>query len=285
MSRFDLFFVVVDERDEYLDTNIATHIVNLHRRKEEAVKPIFSQKEVLIYLKFCRQIKPKFTRDAAELMRKEYVKLRSNDGTSKKTSYRITVRQLESLVRLSEALAKVHADSDIRPQYVAEAVRLLGKSIITIKKEGVEIEEAQAGFDDIQRNRVNEREGQQQDMEVDGSKKEVDNKIQLSYEEYDKIGKQLIFLVNKMNKEKEQSGERGIGLKQNDLVEMYLKDEVNDINSVEQLEGFVKKLNSVIQRLVTKENVFIVVEDAQDKSDRVLTLNVNIVDMDDFTAQ
>jgi DNA replication licensing factor MCM6 len=54
MSRFDLFFVVVDERDEYLDTNIATHIVNLHRRKEEAVKPIFSQKEVLIYLKFCR---------------------------------------------------------------------------------------------------------------------------------------------------------------------------------------------------------------------------------------
>lgn len=30
MSRFDLFYVVVDEWDEFLDNNIAKHIVNLH---------------------------------------------------------------------------------------------------------------------------------------------------------------------------------------------------------------------------------------------------------------
>ena len=35
-----------------------------------------------------------------------------------KTAYRITVRQLESLVRLSEALARLHLD----PEVVAPAV-------------------------------------------------------------------------------------------------------------------------------------------------------------------
>lgn len=68
---------------------------------------------MLVYLKFCRSIKPRFTKDAAELLSNEFVKLRQNDGTAKKTSYRITVRQLESLIRLSEALAKLHADADI----------------------------------------------------------------------------------------------------------------------------------------------------------------------------
>lgn len=30
MSRFDLFYVVVDERDDYLDDQIARHIVKMH---------------------------------------------------------------------------------------------------------------------------------------------------------------------------------------------------------------------------------------------------------------
>jgi len=57
---------------------------------------------------------------------------------------------LESLIRLSEALAKIHADEDIWEEYVDEAVWLLSKSIIAIKKEGVEIEETMVGFDKIQ---------------------------------------------------------------------------------------------------------------------------------------
>lgn len=37
MSRFDLFFVCLDECDEFKDYAIAQHIVNLHRKKEEYV--------------------------------------------------------------------------------------------------------------------------------------------------------------------------------------------------------------------------------------------------------
>ncbi|KAF5332263.1 hypothetical protein D9611_008145 [Ephemerocybe angulata] len=42
MSRFDLFFVVLDEFDERIDTNIAKHIVNIHRLQDEVVQPEFS---------------------------------------------------------------------------------------------------------------------------------------------------------------------------------------------------------------------------------------------------
>src|SRR5882757_5855465 len=42
MSRFDLFFVVLDECDENTDLKLARHIVNVHRLRDEAIKPEFS---------------------------------------------------------------------------------------------------------------------------------------------------------------------------------------------------------------------------------------------------
>ena len=53
-------------------------------------------------------------------------------------SYRYTVRQLESLVRLSEAMARVHADDIIRPSYVKEVCRLLKASNINLIKRDLE---------------------------------------------------------------------------------------------------------------------------------------------------
>lgn len=58
-------------------------------------------------------------------------------------SYRYTVRQLESLIRLSEALAKVHAEEIIRPMYVREVCRLLRASNINLIKRDLEFEDNQ----------------------------------------------------------------------------------------------------------------------------------------------
>ena len=102
----------------------------MHQQRDRVIKPYFSQKELLTYLQYCRQIKPKFTKSAGEKLANEFVRLRQNDVTKKNQSYRITIRQLESIIWLSEALAKLHADDEIRDEYVDEAVRLLSKSII-----------------------------------------------------------------------------------------------------------------------------------------------------------
>eukprot|EP01022_Parablepharisma_sp_SALTPOND_P031329 TRINITY_DN795_c0_g1_i1.p2 TRINITY_DN795_c0_g1~~TRINITY_DN795_c0_g1_i1.p2 ORF type:complete len:490 (-),score=73.42 TRINITY_DN795_c0_g1_i1:3099-4568(-) len=140
MSRFDLFFVIIDERSEETDEAIARHIVNLHRRKDEAIAPEFTTQDLQRYIRFARALKPQYTKAAAETLREEYKNLRQSDVSGQRTSYRITVRQLESIVRLSEALARAHLEEMVTEEYVREACRLLKKSIINVEQRDVELE-------------------------------------------------------------------------------------------------------------------------------------------------
>ena len=271
MSRFDLFYVIVDERDDQTDFNIAKHIINFHRNQEEAVQTVYKQSEFLTYLKYCRQIKPKITREGAEILQNEYTRLRASDATSKKQAYRITVRQLESVIRLSEAIAKVHADDLVRGQYVTEACRLLSKSIIPIKKDDIEVEEAQDDFNRVQADR--KADGQlelpeEQDMEVDAPKT-----LQLTFDEYEAIGKKIIFLLK--NRER-QDGDDFEGVQQKDLIGMYLKDIEHEITGTDHLMTWAKKLASVINRLILKEGVLCVLNGSASKDERCLSLSVNV---------
>ena len=72
MSRFDLFHVVLDEKSDEMDRNIARHIVTLHQKKERAITPEFSAQELFHYIKFVKTLKPRFSREAAELLRDSY---------------------------------------------------------------------------------------------------------------------------------------------------------------------------------------------------------------------
>lgn len=58
MSRFDLFFVVFDEKNDDEDFHIARHIVNMHRLQDEALTPDFTMEQLQTYIKVCRTLKP-----------------------------------------------------------------------------------------------------------------------------------------------------------------------------------------------------------------------------------
>ena len=58
---------------------------------------------------------------AKEELVQSYKKLRTEDAApGSSTAYRITVRQLEALVRLSEAIARAACNPHIVPEYVQE---------------------------------------------------------------------------------------------------------------------------------------------------------------------
>ena len=136
MSRFDLFFVILDDCDEVTDYNIARHIVNFHRHREEGIQAEYPQEQLARYLRYAKNLKPKMTVAAREYLVKQYRILRQDDSTGSpywlcshrklvptlssclyvgvnRSSYRITVRQLESMIRLSEALARMHCDENV----------------------------------------------------------------------------------------------------------------------------------------------------------------------------
>jgi DNA replication licensing factor MCM6 len=142
MSRFDLFFVVLDECNEKTDSDIARHIVRVHqhRGRPETAAP-FSTDQLRRYIRFARTVKPQINAASEKLMVDHYRRLRQSDVASGgRTAYRITVRQLESMLRLSEALARLHLDTDIKARYVNEAARLLRKSIIHVDADDVTLE-------------------------------------------------------------------------------------------------------------------------------------------------
>jgi DNA replication licensing factor MCM6 len=157
ISRFDLFFVNLDECNPKTDEANTGHIINNHVIQKVGVddldslhagnainyhssNKIFMSDQLRRYIKFAKSLNPVLTEEAAAVLVEKYRLLRGNDLLGKnRTAYRITVRQLESVVRLSEALARLHLDPYVQPMYVKVAYRLLQKSIIFVETENVEL--------------------------------------------------------------------------------------------------------------------------------------------------
>jgi DNA replication licensing factor MCM6 len=62
-----------------------------------------------------------------------------------RNAYRLTVRQLESMLRLAEALAKLHFSEGIEVGHVVEAYQLMKTSIVTIDREREEVGDIEEG--------------------------------------------------------------------------------------------------------------------------------------------
>ncbi len=68
MSRFDLFFILVDECNEVTDYAIARRIVDLHTRAEESVERTYDPSDIARYISFARLFKPKITEESMDFL-------------------------------------------------------------------------------------------------------------------------------------------------------------------------------------------------------------------------
>ena len=269
MSRFDLFFVILDECNEGVDRHLAEHIVNIHMNRDEAVQPEFSTEQLQRYIRFARTFKPEFTPEAKALLVEKYKELRADDaqGGIGRNSYRITVRQLESMIRLGEAIAKANCVDDVTPNFVREAFNLLRQSIISVEKDDIEVEDDE---DEVMNNGTANGRYDNQDRDGDSPMADADDddqdggddaadgvvgrasatpappsrKTKITYDKYMAI---LNLLVRRVNEDEMTNGE---GVEHEELVTWYLEQKEEELNSVEEGEQEKELVVKVIKRMV-----------------------------------
>src|SRR3984957_13243643 len=247
MSRFDLFFVILDECNESIDRHLATHIVNLHALKDDSITPEFSTEQLQRYIRFAKTFKPVFTPSAKALLVEKYKELRANDsGGIGRNSYRITVRQLESLIRLSEAIAKANCVEDVTDAMVIEAFNLLRMSIISVEKDDIEVEEEEGevsapgdgeGDSPMAEGAANEEVAQ------DGTPAPRPPRTKIPWEKYNKM---MNLLARRINDDELTTGE---GVEEEELTPWSLEQLEEELQSQEDLEGERELIRKVLKRM------------------------------------
>uniref|UniRef100_A0A665X0B9 DNA replication licensing factor MCM4 n=1 Tax=Echeneis naucrates TaxID=173247 RepID=A0A665X0B9_ECHNA len=124
LSRFDLIFLMLDPQDEAYDRRLAHHLVSLYYQSEEQMEEEFLDMAVLKdYIAYARTyISPRLSEEASQALIEAYVDMRKiGSGRGMVSAY---PRQLESLIRLAEAHAKVRFSEKVETIDVEEAKRL-----------------------------------------------------------------------------------------------------------------------------------------------------------------
>lgn len=257
MSRFDLFFVILDECNEQVDRHLAEHIVSIHQLRDEAVEPEFSTEQLQRYIRFARTFRPEFTDEAKEVLVDKYKELRADDaqGGVGKNSYRITVRQLESMIRLSEAIAKVNCVEEISPEMVREAYDLLRQSIISVEHDDVEmIDEGETPEDgDELRRAVDAASGRDQEgdaaMAVEGQQT-ADGSRKKHTITYDKYINMVNMFVQRINDDESGSGD---GVEGDNLINWYLEQQEEELDGEDGYHA-EKALAGMVLKKMVKDN-------------------------------
>ena len=178
LSRFDLIFVMTDEPDAEKDRLLATHILDTHElgekletlrnlsfseiRKEKLdietkkIEPQLDPELLRKYIAYAkRTVFPVLTDEAKNRIIEFYVSLRDS---AKNSSVTVTARQLEALVRLAEASARLRLSDRITSQDVDRVIDIFRKSLeqIALNPETgeIDIDYGLTGTSKTQRDRI-----------------------------------------------------------------------------------------------------------------------------------
>ncbi|MHA2002538.1 MAG: ATP-binding protein, partial [Candidatus Thorarchaeota archaeon] len=181
LSRFDLMWVMIDTPDEERDKELARFILDMHQMKprkttdEIAPIPPALLKKYIGYAN--RNVIPQLSPEAAEAIEDFYVGLRKRaEGGAAPVP--ITARQLESLVRLAEARAKMALRTNVTKEDGQAAVNLMRASLQMV---AFDVETGEYDIDRV----ISEQSASQRsartmiintlrEMETDGSDSEVE---------------------------------------------------------------------------------------------------------------
>lgn len=291
MSRFDLFFIIVDECNEIIDNAIAKRIIDLHCDNFQDIETVYTQSEIIRYINFAKHFKPVLSQEASEFLIDSYTLLRQRTGTNA-GKWRVTVRQLESLIRLSEAMAKLECSDEVTVKHVKEAKRLLSKSIVTVEQPDIDLEEDENEQMDVDMNEAPPLMAalnaiDNSEMETPPQSQEVaKKKLTMSFEEYKNLSNMLVLYMRneEIRAETEPSEDAKGGLKKSELVAWYLDQIQDQIDSEEELLERKNFIEKIIDRLTYHDQIIIPLtttdlrdKDEDEEDDPLLVVHPNYI--------
>ena len=133
INRFDLIFPIKDLPEETRDEKMAKHILALHQ-SPDMQEPEISTEILKKYVAYARQkVSPRLTDGALEEIKEFYLKMRKSGGSEGGIkAIPISVRQLEALVRLSEASARSRLDDRVTRKDAKKAIELLDYCLMQV---------------------------------------------------------------------------------------------------------------------------------------------------------
>jgi replicative DNA helicase Mcm len=146
LSRFDLIFVVEDKPDPDRDKRLAGHILRIH--KDTSIPFEIDPELLRKYIAYARrEVKPKLTHEAMRVLQEFYVGMRGGVDEEEDAPVPITARQLEALVRLSEASSRIRLGEEVTDYDAKRAISLQMKCL---KQVGYDPETGKVDIDKVE---------------------------------------------------------------------------------------------------------------------------------------
>jgi len=136
LSRFDLVFLVVDKIDDISDTYKARHVLSSYVKADAHSKVYINKEKLGSFLNYVRDLKPVLSKEAGDKLLELYKKMRGLSRVEK-NAIPVGIRQLEAIVRLSMAHAKILFKDVVDVEDVNEVIEVFRESY---KSFGIDIE-------------------------------------------------------------------------------------------------------------------------------------------------
>jgi replicative DNA helicase Mcm len=155
LSRFDSIFIMRDIPSKKRDTSIAHHVLKEHQ--QEASHDVIEKDLLKKYISYAKQkYNPVLTDEAVAEMTDFYVNLRSQAYGESNTVQAIPIgaRQLEALVRLAEAHARIRLSKEVKKIDAKEAINIMKSYLMEV---GFDEETQKIDIDKISGNTASKR--------------------------------------------------------------------------------------------------------------------------------
>ena len=129
LTRFDLVFIVRDIPSQEKDRDIAQHIISQHGFSGTDTTSLIDIDILTKYLSYAKRGEPALTKEAENLIMEFYLKMRNISGDDKENMITITPRQLEGLIRLATARARLLLKNKVEGEDADRAIYLFNEML------------------------------------------------------------------------------------------------------------------------------------------------------------